>query len=148
MLHIKCHGNVDRVIPAVLCVASVTDSPVLIACTLVSRSVSYHDWIVTNVECMLLTMRICDAWLLLQLVMERWVPRSSKYGLSLRSTSLDTVRHVQHSLVNYIGLNIDDSNVWFQSLWWDCIPAFYLYNRQRDNNMGMTCMVFCKWGHI
>ena len=28
---------------AVLCVASVTDFPVLIACTLVSRSVRYHD---------------------------------------------------------------------------------------------------------
>ena len=38
---LKCHVNVDRVIPVVLCVASVTDSPVPMACALAARPVSY-----------------------------------------------------------------------------------------------------------
>ena len=42
------------------------------------------------------------------LVMERRMPWSGKYGMSLWSISLDTVREVRHSLVNYISLDIDD----------------------------------------
>ena len=98
----------------------------------------------------------CDANMVMSVLVMEWREQwSSKYGMSLRSTSLDTVRHVRHSLVNYISLNIDDSNVWFHFLWWDCIPASFCctsastYTRDKGTiNMAMTCMVFCKWGHI
>ena len=73
-----------------------------------------------NAEC--LTCEYGEAWLALQLVMERWMPWSVKHGVTLWSTSLDTVRQVRHSLVNYISLDIDDI-VWVHSLWWYCIPA-------------------------
>ena len=56
------------------------------------------------------------------LVVERWMPWSVKHGISLWSTSLDTVRQVRHSLVNYISLDIGDI-VWVHSLWRYCIPA-------------------------
>jgi len=40
------------------CVASVTDSPVLMVCALTSRPVSYPNWLETHIECRLLDMRI------------------------------------------------------------------------------------------
>ena len=93
---------------------------VLVVCTLASMPVRCPDWLETNAEC--LTCEYGDAWLALQLVMERWMPWSVKHGISLWSTSLDSVRQVRHSIVNYISLDIDDI-VWVHSLWWYCIPA-------------------------
>jgi hypothetical protein len=97
-----------------------TDSTVLVVCTLASMPVRYPNWLETNAEC--LTCEYGEAWLALQLVMERWMPWSVKHGISLWSTSLDTVRQVRHSLVNYISLDIGDI-VWVHSLWRYCIPA-------------------------
>ena len=59
MLHIKClvfECRSSEVIPVVLC-CIVTDSPVLMVCTLASRPVRYPDWLETNVECRVLDMR-------------------------------------------------------------------------------------------
>jgi hypothetical protein len=122
MLHIKCQV-----------------STVLVVCTLASMPVRYPDWLETNAECRV-TCEYGEAWLALQLVMERWMPSSVKHGITLWSTSLDTVRHVRHSLANYISLDIDDI-VWVHSLWWYCIPASWhfnvhricLYKKQSDN---------------
>ena len=102
-----------------------TDSTVLVVCTLASMPVRYPNWLETNAEC--LTCKYGEAWLALQLVMERWMPWSVKHGISLWSTSLDTVRQVRHSLVNYISLDIGDI-VWVHSLWRYCIPASWHFS--------------------
>ena len=73
-----------------------------------------------NAEC--LTCEYGEAWLALQLVMERWMPWSVKHGISLWSTSLDTVRQVRHSLVNYGHYSLDIGDI-VHSLWRYCIPA-------------------------
>ena len=85
------------------------------------QSVTQTDWRpIWNAGC--LTCEYGNVWLALQFMVERWVPWSGKYGISLRSPSLDTIRQVRHSLVNYIGLDIEDNTVWVHSLQWYCIP--------------------------
>ena len=99
-----------------------TDAAVLVVCTLASIPVRYRDWLETNAECRVFDIRIW--WSLTSFAVGDGTvdPWSVKHGISLWSNSLDTVRQVRHSLVNYIRLDIDDI-VWVHSLWWYCIPA-------------------------
>ena len=84
MLNIKCHVNVDRMIPDVLCVASVTDSPVPMACTLAFKPISYLNWL----ACRLFDMRIW--WRLTSFGDITVGAMVWQIAMSFRSTSLDT----------------------------------------------------------
>ena len=114
----------------------VTDSPVLIVCTLASRPVRYPDWLETNVECRVLDMR---TW---------W--RLANVNLSRHCKTGSAFFGVLHQL----------------GYWWHCLSSLSLmalhtrflafcctsasaYTRDKVTiNVALTCMTFYMWRHI
>ena len=129
-----------------------TDSTVLVVCTLASMPVRYPDWLETNAEC--LTCKYGEAWLALQLVMERWMPWSVKHGVTLWSTSRhcytgSTFFSELHQLgyrwhcVSSLSLMILHTSF----LAFHCTSASAYTRNKVTINMALTCMIFYMWRH-
>jgi hypothetical protein len=109
-----------------LCVASVTDCPVPMVYALISRPVSYPDWLETNIEYRLLDMRIW--WSLTSFAVRDRTVGAMVWQI-WHKPSVTISRHYKAGLaflgelpLGYISLDIDGI-VWVHSLWWYCIPA-------------------------
>ena len=129
-----------------LCVASMTDSPVLMVCALTSRPVSYPKWLETNIECRLLDMRIW--WCLTSfavhgrtvgaMVWEIWHEPSvslSRHNMtgSIFFSELHQLGYWWHYFVSSLSLMILHTRF----LTFCCASiSTYLYKKQSDNLHG------------
>ena len=128
-----------------------TDSAVLVVCTLASMPVRYPDWLETNAECRVLDMRIW--WSLTSFAVGDGTVDAMVCQTWHNPLVFDTVRQVRHSLVNYISLDIDDI-VWVISLLmilhtsflaFHCTSASAYTRNKVTINMALTCMIFYMW---